>query len=39
MAVRLVPNLGTEMLETWNCFGQSCDRFTDCYWFICVVCV
>ena len=26
MAVWLVPKLGTEMLEIWDCFGQSGDR-------------
>ena len=32
MAVWSVSKLGTEILETWDCFGQSRDRFTDCYW-------
>ena len=39
MAVWSVPKLGTEMLEIWDYFRQSRDRFTDCYWSICIVLV
>ena len=35
MAVWSVPKLGTEMLETRNCFGQS----MDCLCGLCHVCV
>ena len=31
VAVWSVPKLGTKILEIWDCFGQSRDRFTDYY--------
>ena len=37
VSVWSVSKLGTKILEIWDCFGQSRDRFMDYYWSICVV--